>query len=441
MFLVGRDYDKTPARWNRICIECHVTAGQPGLDARTGVPASRVAELGIACEACHGPAAAHVDANASPFRRASLHGSAAADPTIVNPARLPPARAAEVCGQCHGIACPPDDWMQTGIRYRPGQPLAERKQVLALSTMRSTSCRAQIDADPSFAASRYWPDGMVRVSGREWNALLESPCAQRGALTCLSCHSMHASDPDWQLAAGRDGNAACSSCHQAIGAQLEAHTHHPAGSPGSICYNCHMPHTTYGLLRAMRSHQMSVPRLRDTVVAGRPNACNLCHLDRTLAWTAAALQRWFGTPPPPLTGERRTVAAAVLDVARGEAGVRALTAWSLGWQEARAASGGAWAAPLLIELLDDDYAAVRYLASRSLRALPGFADLPYDYIAPQDQRWAAQEAARQRWSRGLAPGAPRRPELLFDADGRFERGELERLLAERPEDDQMFLAE
>jgi predicted CXXCH cytochrome family protein len=440
VFLVGRDYAKDPSMWNRICIECHVTGGQPRFDPRTVVPASVVAELGIACEACHGPASQHVAANGSPWRRWSLHGSDGGDPTIVNPARLASARASEVCGQCHGIGCPPDGWMQGGIGYRPGQPLAASKPILQLATLRDSACRRQIDADASFVPSRYWRDGMVRVSGREYNGLVESPCFKRGPLSCLSCHSMHQSDPNWQLARDRDGNAACTQCHPAIGEKLEAHTHHRAGSTGSTCYNCHMPHTTYGLLRAMRSHQISVPRLQDSLASGRPNACNLCHLDRTLAWTANALRRWYGTPAPSLTEEQRTVSAALLDVARGEAGVRAIVAWSMGWSAARAASDGDAMAPLLIELLDDEYSAIRYIAYQPLRQISGFADFKYDYVGAPASRSAALEEARARWTRSAAASAGRRSELLFD-NGRFQRGELERLITERPEDDEMFLAE
>ena len=442
VFLVGSAYGKEPSTWNRICIECHVTAGQPRFDARSDVPASRVAELGIACEACHGPAAAHVAANASPFRRVALHDGSGADPTIVNPARLQAPRAAEVCGQCHGIGCPPETWLQSGIGFRPGKPLALSKQILRQATLAQSACARQIAADASFAPSRYWSDGMVRVSGREYNALLESPCHQRGPMTCLSCHSMHASDPDnWQLARERDGNGACTQCHRAIGDHLTAHTHHAAGSTGSTCYNCHMPHTTYGLLRAMRSHQVSMPRVQDTLATGRPNACNLCHLDRTLAWTATTLARWWGVgPPPSLTTEQRTVAASVLDVARGEAGVRALTAWSMGWSAARGASGSDWMAPYLIELLGDEYSAVRYIAYHSLREISGFADFEYDYVGTEEARFAAQREALARLARAHESAAAR-AELLFDADGHFARGELERLMAERKEDDEMFLAE
>jgi predicted CXXCH cytochrome family protein len=435
VFLIGPEYSKAPSTWNRICVECHVTSGQPRIGP-DGVPDSRVVELGIACEACHGPAARHVAANQSPWRRTGLHASAAPDETIVNPSRLSPQRSAEVCGQCHGIACSPKDWLQNGIGYRPGQPLRDKKQILQLASLGNSNCRQQIADDASFAASRYWRDGMVRVSGREYNGLVESPCWKGGELTCLSCHSMHDSDPNWQLAKDADSNAACVKCHRAIGEKLEAHTHHSASSTGSLCYNCHMPHTTYGLLRAMRSHQISVPRVQDTLATERPNACNLCHLDRTMAWTAGALQRWYGTPVPPLTSEQRTVAASVLDVARGEAGVRALTAWSMGWDAAQTTSGSDWMAPLLIELLDDEYPAIRSIAYQSLRRINGFADFQYDYVADQESRWAAQRAARKR-----AATIAARPELLFDTDGHFLGGELERLIAGRREDDAMFLAE
>lgn len=440
VFLVGQEYSKAPSHWNRICIECHVTGGQPRIDDASDVPQSRAAELGIACEACHGPAGQHLAANRSPWRRLGLQLSGGRDTTIVNPARLPTERASEVCGQCHGIGCPPQTWTQDGIAYRPGQTLKDAKPILELATLAQSSCRRQIAADASFGASRYWSDGMVRISGREYNGLIGSPCYRRGKLSCLSCHSMHDSDPDKQLIPAMTGNDACTQCHRDKAANVSAHTHHRVESSGSSCYNCHMPHTTYGLLRAMRSHQISVPRVQDTLATGRPNACNGCHVDRTLAWTARALNSWYGAPLPSLTHEQQTVAATLLDVARGEPGVRALAAWSLGWDAARAAAPGDWAAPLLIELLDDEYSAIRYNAYRSLRKITGFADFEYDYVAPEMARWQAQEAARQRGSR--LENLPRnRPELLFDGDGKLARGELERLMAERREDDEMFLAE
>ena len=43
-------------------------------------------------------------------------------------------------------------------------------------------------------------------------------------------------------------------------------------------------------------------------------------------------------------------------------------------------------APFLVELLDDNYSAVRHTAIRSLRTLPGFADLAYDYVGSEESR-------------------------------------------------------
>src|SRR5262249_4740116 len=157
----------------------------------------------------------------------------AGDPTIVNPARLPPALTSEVCGQCHGISCPPENWLQTGIGFRPGQRLRDQKPILRPEHFAEPSCAAPID--DAFASSRYWKDGMVRVSGREYNGLVESPCFKGGAFSCLSCHSMHDSEPDGQLIHEREGNAACMQCHRALGENIEAHSHHRAGSPGAAC--------------------------------------------------------------------------------------------------------------------------------------------------------------------------------------------------------------
>src|SRR5439155_25411901 len=145
--------------------------------------------------------------------------------------------------------------------------------------------------------------------GREYNGLVESPCFQKGTMSCLSCHSMHQSDPDDQLAGRTESNAACTQCHKDIKAE---HTHHPQTSSSSLCYNCHMPHTTYGLMKAIRSHQVDSPSVQATVKTGRPNACNLCHLDKTLAWTADKLTEWFGAKPADLSQEEKTTSAAAL---------------------------------------------------------------------------------------------------------------------------------
>jgi hypothetical protein len=383
VFLIGPDYPKGAAVWNRTCIECHATGGQPR--DRDGVPESRVGELGIACESCHGPGHEHVAANLNPARRYVEHLGGSGDEWIVNPARLRKAtRQTQVCGQCHGITCNDKDWAWRGLPFRPGDDLERVKPIVQLATLEGSPCKDRL-ADAQAVDSRYWKDGMVRVSGREYNGLAASACARGGEISCLSCHSMHDSDPDGQVKQG----GGCVSCH--AGKKGAAHTHHADGSSGSSCENCHMPHTVYGLLKAIRSHLIDSPDVAKTIATGRPDACSQCHLDRSQAWVAERLASWYGVAAP--AGLERAVPAAVRDALAGDAGQRALAAWSMGWADAQGRGG---MAPFLAILLDDPYTAVRYIAARSLRRLPGWEDLAYDHLAPPEERRAASARARAR---------------------------------------------
>src|SRR4029079_17836216 len=83
-----------------------------------------------------------------------------------------------------------------------------------------------------------------------------------------------------------------------------------------------------------------------------------------------------------------------------DAGQRALTAWSMGWKPAQEASGSQWSAPFLIGLLDDPYDAVRTVAYRSLRSLPGMERFTYDFMAPHEQRLADVGRALTLWQDG-----------------------------------------
>ena len=153
-----------------------------------------------------------------------------------------------------------------------------------------------------------------------------------------------------------------------------------------------MPHTTYGLLKAIRSHTIDVPDVGTSIATGRPNACNLCHLDQPYGWTGQKLEEWYGRSAPRLPPEHREVAASVVGILRGDAGARALWAWSLGWSPAQEASGSTdWMLLYLGELLTDPYDAVRYIAHRSLRSLPG-------YRASTTILWLPQRNVRKRRS-------------------------------------------
>jgi len=137
--------------------------------------------------------------------------SGRADPTTVQPRRLDPRLSSQVCGQCHGI------WEfydrdgerranSAGLAFRPGDELLQTR-FLAQPTVNAgaPAMQALLAADAGFIRDSFWADGMVRVSGREYNGLIESPCfknapagnGERTAVPVFSCHTMHqtADDP------------------------------------------------------------------------------------------------------------------------------------------------------------------------------------------------------------------------------------------------------
>jgi hypothetical protein len=444
-------------RWNRVCVSCHATHGKglntpPGwVPVETQVADTKAAEFGIACEACHGPSEQHVTLNRSPLRRYWFHLTGQADQTSVQPQRLNPRRSSEACGQCHAVWDFYDEAGQraadvAGVPYRPGDDLRKTRFVAQpAQNLQSPRMKSLLLENPRFVNDSFWPDGMIRVSGREYNGLMDSPCFrdardEKRTMSCFSCHTMHKTEDDprsireWadthQVSPGMNTNEACLQCHTTLRAKVSAHTKHQADSTGSACYNCHMPYTTYGLLRAMRSHQISSPTVSASVQSGRPNACNLCHLDKTLGWTSEYLEKWYGTPKTPLDQDQQTIAASLLWLLQGDAGQRTLVAWSMGWEPARRIAGTTWMPPFLSVLLNDPYDAVRFVAYRSLRSQPGFADFKYDFLGPAEQRVDDRVRAVDIWRNTHGP-ARTDPALLLDAEGWPDGKAVNRLHAQR----------
>ena len=414
--------------WGAGCVSCHTTHGTMTAPFRDE---PETIEFGIACESCHGPAEEHVRINSSPGARYARHLSDEPDPSIVNPAKLARERSAEACGQCHSVTLMPsltlrdEQWFEERHRYRPGDDLA--------------SLIGDVELVDHLADATQWPDGMNRSGGRDYDAMSQTGCYLKGEMTCLSCHQMHkkADDPrtleEWrvdQLAPEMRTDEACLQCHESRLAE-KAHTGHAPESSGSRCYNCHMPYTSYALLKAIRNHEVRGPTVADSLDAGRPNACNLCHLDKSLGWTAEHLEEWYDIPTPGLTEDEKQVAAAVLWILRGYAGQRGLTAWHMGWKPAQEASGEEWLAAYLAQLLDDPYAAVRIIAARSLRTLPGFEEFAYDYVGERAEMEAAREKAVALWQARVRRAVESGDPSVTDPAFALSVEEFARLLEER----------
>jgi predicted CXXCH cytochrome family protein len=411
----GGVFDRHVTRWNDNCVFCHNVAPNPGLDAATGRFQTTTAELGVACEACHGPGAEHVSANADPLRRLFLSTKHVADPTIVNPARLSPARAADVCGRCHGQRLADDvaPFLTHGDPFVPGDDLALTTSPLWRDT--------PLAGDREAFAPRFWADGTARLTAYEYQGLLQSRCAQRGALTCTTCHGMHEGEPRGQLRAGLRGAAAdamCTSCHTTLADQAAAarHTQHDPGS--ARCVSCHMPRVVYGVLDVHRSHRIEVPEPAHDAAFGRPDACTACHVSETPGWAAAARARLWGTPPAAV-GAAPSPADALFS---GEPLARAVAADALGRVQvplspaARAARAGA----LLDVMARDDYPAVRHLAWRALGRL-GEDTADYDPSADAATRRAVVDRVAARLGARALPA----PDVVAKLRGRSPHEDVE----------------
>jgi len=432
--------------WNRNCIRCHVVGGQPRRDPQTGYE-TQVAEFGISCEACHGPAEKHVAAHRKAEDRGNNDLSIEEDAALVIPASLSHVKSSQVCGQCHSIFDLFDEqskqeFDRDGFTFRPGDDLFQSRHVFRYRRDEDKPVvKNRLKERPAFYEQQFWSDGMVRVSGREYNGLLETPCYQRGTMSCLSCHDMHPSENDdrtkteWaddQLKPSMRENKACLQCHQEYRSddQLEMHTHHAASSSGSLCYNCHMPYTTLGLMKTMRSHTVDSPNVATTISTGRPNACNLCHLDQPLGWTSEHLADWYQLPQPELSQEDQEVASSVRSILQGDAGARAIVGWHFGWAPAQEASGSDWMAPYLAELLTDSYDVVRFIGFHSLKDLPEFAEFDYDFVGSEPSRKQKRRDALKIWNElplRLSPA----PSLLIDAQGELQTDRIQEMRKNR----------
>lgn len=435
--------------WNESCLFCHNTKPrkQPIRQAR-GVAGyeTEVAELGIACEACHGPGGEHIRVNQNPARRYALHETGAADPSIVNPRRLPVRRADDICAHCHGGLVPrPEAWDPVSVAdpFNAGEDIgrsfhfywSEKEQALRYAN-RQPDPRRPLRPAPD--DGRFWGDGTPLTTAVEYQGMARSACYEngQGRLSCVTCHSLHDSPPNFLLRQGMETNEACYQCHPGYRERLVEHTHHPAGSSGSLCYNCHMPYVVYSLLTTHRSHRIESLRVRDSRGTGKPHACNLCHLDQSLGWTQDRLQAWYGRAPEPLTDEERRYASSLLLWCRSDARTRAVVAGAYSSPAALEASGRDWPARFLVRFLEEErYPAVRYLAQRSLRRLIGSDAEAYDYLASPAQRRAQVLQLTDRLGPGPRLDPRRHPGLPLDPQGQPQLDEIDRLRRERHDPD------
>jgi len=307
--------------WNYMCAECHSTDLRKNYDVASDSYATTYSEIDVSCEACHGPSSAHVDwaeawtgtatagASVPPARAGGMDaaqmGLQVGFPRIVdhswdidettglaqrNPERAP-AYDVEVCGRCHARRGVVED------RYRYGGPVSDFYRVALLDE------------------GLYHADGQILDEVFVYGSFLQSRMYQKG-VACADCHEPHS------LKVYNEGNALCNRCH--LGAKFDTpeHHQHEVGTAGAGCVDCHMPATTYMVVDPRRDHSFRVPRPDLSLVYGTPNACAECHAEQGDQWSAAAVERWFGSERPPLHSE--LLASGRRGGPRAEADLRAL---------------------------------------------------------------------------------------------------------------------
>ncbi|MEM9492070.1 MAG: multiheme c-type cytochrome, partial [Myxococcota bacterium] len=273
---------------NRECLDCHATGLEVSYDRHKRTWDTRFIDAGVACEACHGPGRAHAES------------SAVAD--IVHPAKLDSERSMDLCGQCHGIRKPLYPLLDHENRFRPGQRYQDYYQLITAASRSAGLLRD------------FFADGRPQASSYEYTALIQSECYSKGEATCLSCHVPPHGDYDLHElprapdGAGpwSDGDHTCRSCHAEMFRPGGGHSKHKTPEAQS-CVACHMPSVLSSVMDKFGDHALDVPAPQNTVRHGIPNACNVCHDDRSPAEMVSAMAEMW---PNALTRQQRRLRLA-----------------------------------------------------------------------------------------------------------------------------------
>lgn len=260
--------------WNARCAECHATGFEKNYDLQRETYASTQSEIGVGCEACHGPGEAHLDwalANDTydPARWAGL-----TDTALTFDFASGPEAEIQQCAGCHSRR----EAFLDGNPL-PGTPFHDAYR---LSPLRP---------------GLYHPDGQILDEVYVYGSFLQSKMYASG-VTCTDCHNPHTAE---RIA---DDNTLCTQCHSPSGNDRFAslpladyddpgHHFHPMGSAGAQCRNCHMIERDYMGIDGRRDHSFRIPRPDLTLETRAPNACSDCHTNQTAQWAADTVSRWY----------------------------------------------------------------------------------------------------------------------------------------------------
>ena len=243
------DWKSYPYTFNTSCYSCHVSQLTTNYDPAEMTYHTEWREPGINCETCHGPAVAHINI----FEKADS-GEVVADMKIISTKRFTSEQHNSLCGSCHARMIP------VASSFTPGDYFYNAFDLVT-------------PENPDFYA-----DGRDLGENYTYTSWEMNKCRSESDLNCVTCHT----------SSGRykfkdNPNGACMPCHESKVKDSRSHTRHdPSGAAGQ-CVACHMPKTTFA--RMERSdHSFRPPSPAASIEFGSPNACNICHTDKTIRW-------------------------------------------------------------------------------------------------------------------------------------------------------------
>jgi predicted CXXCH cytochrome family protein len=283
-----------PQSWERLdaatnyqvnCAVCHTSQLRNTLGGSLGPDNVVFREPGIGCEMCHGPSAAHVDMMTS----GKAYTKGPLDPPV-DFNKISNREFVAICAQCH---------MQSNVHK--GSPQGE----LNYSSTGTFFLKNASVPLGEFTRAAFFKDGRLSQTTFMVEALERSQCFRKGQASCGTCHDPHGHDESSNLTSLKfkdEPDLMCTGCHSQLKdkAQAAAHTHHPLDSEASRCVSCHMPRIMFGMLSRVRLHQIDdIPNAEMTLRFGQqesPNACLLCHSEKTPQWLQGQLRSWKHNP-------------------------------------------------------------------------------------------------------------------------------------------------
>ncbi len=247
--------------FNTSCYSCHVSQLKNNYNLTSNVYHTTWKEDGINCETCHGPSLEHIKVCME-----AGDGEVPEDLKIIRTKIFDPEQHNSSCGSCHAKMRP------ITASYIPGERFFDHYDLTTLE-------------NPDF-----YPDGRDLGENYTYTSWLQSRCVIEGDLDCIHCHT---SSGRYRFAKNNPYDA-CMPCHEDKITQVEAHSFHPADSEIVTCVSCHMPMSEFA--RMFRSdHSMRPPSPLASENFGSPNACNICHDDKTNLWAQSYLEKWGKT--------------------------------------------------------------------------------------------------------------------------------------------------